>query len=300
MTTSPASVPTNPLLIGNLACTVSMLIWAIGFPLADEILKVMQPLSLATIRTGIAALFLLLVWGYFEGFGGLRAAHWRRGMTVGALSYSSGAVLLVVAQLYTDGITTSVILASMPIFAIALECLLDGRRLSRSLILGLALSLTGGMAVYATRMGDLSLGWGALAALGSVLVFAWGSRASVTWLPGHTALARTALPVIGAGLTLAAIQPLVIWGGGEALPLAHTAPKIWAYLAVYAIVSMALSQLFFLIGVARLGIGISSMHLNVAPFYVMICSLAFGATWSWAEVVGAALVGAGVYIAQRR
>ena len=49
-----------------------------------------------------------------------------------------------------------------------------------------------------------------------------------------------------------------------------------------------------------LGIGIASMHINAAPFYVMIFAVMAGGPWNWAQATGAAIVILGVLIAQGR
>ena len=292
--------PRNPRLLANLACIASMAIWAVGFPLADALLTTLPPLAVAVLRMTLAALVLVPVWGLAEGGGAMRGADWAKGLWVGAIGFGLGAWLLIFAQQRTDGITVAVILATMPVVGIALECLHDGRRLNGRLIAGLILSIAGGIATYAARMGHIHLGLGAFAAFASVVVFSWGSRVSVMALPGHSALARSAVTLTGAALALVIAQ--LVWAafGGETITWAAIGPREWSYLAVYAVGSLALSQVLFLIGVAGLGIGIASMHINIAPFYVMLFALAFGTEWSWGQGVGAAVVALGVIIAQGR
>lgn len=46
---------------------------------------------------------------------------------------------------------------------------------------------------------------------------------------------------------------------------------------------------------------IASLHMNIAPFYVMaIVVLFMGEQWNWSQAFGAALVGIAVLIAQAR
>ncbi|WP_347313188.1 DMT family transporter [Defluviimonas sp. SAOS-178_SWC] len=292
--------PRNPRLWANLACIASMAIWAVGFPLADALLATLPPLTVAVLRMALAALFLVPVWGLVEGGEVLRRVDWQKGLRVGAVGFGLGTWLLIFAQQRTDGITVAVIAATMPVTGIALECLHDGRRLNVRLVTGLILSIAGGVATHAARMGHLDMGLGALAAFASVVVFSWGSRASVMALPGCSALARSAVTLTGGAVALIIVQ--LGWAalGGDGIPWAEIGPHEWSYLAVYAIGSLALSQVLFLVGVAGLGIGVASMHINIAPFYVMLFALAFGAGWSWGQGVGAAVVALGVIIAQGR
>lgn len=292
--------PRSDRVSANLACVVSMLVWAAGFPIADELLGTLPALTVTLLRMSLAALFLLPVWIVVDGPRRVREAAWGSGLWVGAVGFGLGSFLLIFAQSRTDGVTVAVICAAMPVAGIALECLFDRRRLTWRIVAGLILSVMGGVAVYAARMGHIDFGLGALAALVSIFVYCWGSRASVTALPGHSAMARSALTIIGAALGIAAAQLAWQAFGGEPVAWERIGMREWNLFAIYAIGSLALSQLLFLIGVAGLGIGIASMHINIAPFYVMLFALALGGGWSWGQGVGAAIVAAGVIIAQGR
>ena len=50
--------------------------------------------------------------------------------------------------------------------------------------------------------------------------------------------------------------------------------------------------------VGQMGIAMSSLHINMTPFYVMVILLALGSTWNWLQAGGAALVAVGVLVAQ--
>jgi drug/metabolite transporter (DMT)-like permease len=287
-------------LLANAACVGSMLVWAVGFPLADALLAALPPVAITVLRLSFAAAFLLPAWILADGWREVRAADWGRGLAVGALGMGLGAFLLVWGQSRTDGITAAVIAATMPVVGIALECLLDGRRLTGRVVLGILLSVAGGIAVYGARMGHLNLGPGAAAVLLSVIIFTWASRASVTALPGHSAVGRTAVTVTGGMLAVLAVQGLLPHLGGETIPWDRIGAREWTYAAIYGAGSMAVSQILFLVGVAGLGIGVAAMHINAAPFYVMLFSLAFGQDWNWPAFAAAGLVVLGVVVAQGR
>ena len=57
----------------------------------------------------------------------------------------------------------------------------------------------------------------------------------------------------------------------------HRAGAKSAALAVFALGSLALSQILWIISVGRLGIGLASLHINAVPFYVMLILFALGA-----------------------
>jgi drug/metabolite transporter (DMT)-like permease len=296
MTTSPAI--TSVILTANLICVASMLVWAAGLPAADLVIPLIPPLPLTAMRTGLAALVLMLVWLAVEGLSPIRHARWPMGILIGGICIALGAVLLVIGQAYTDAITVSIITASMPIIGIALEVLLDGRRVTRTLILGLLLSLFGGVIALAKGGFSLDLGLGALAAFASCAVFTWGSRATVTTFPEMTPLGRTTLTVTGA--FVAALTVSLTWSamGGAPVQWAAIGWKEFGALAIFGIGSLAISQILWIISVERIGIGAASLHMNAVPFYVMIFAFALGAEWSWLQTFGAAIVVVGVMIAQ--
>ena len=66
------------------------------------------------------------------------------------------------------------------------------------------------------------------------------------------------------------------------------------------VISMAISQVFFIASVDKVGIAISSLHLNFSPFYVMIILFILGGAWDLRAAVGASIVAFGVWLAQSK
>lgn len=291
--------PTAPAQVSaNLICMASMLVWAAGLPAADLIIPHLPPVTLTFLRIALAAAVLLPLWVALEGVGPLIRTNWPRAIWVGGVCMGVGAILLVLAQARTDAVTVAVVTATMPVIGIALECLLDGRRLTGRLVAGLTLSLIGGAFAFWGRPFGLSLGLGALAAFGSVLAFTWGSRATVTAFPDLTPLGRTTATVTGAGIcALVAVAVQGIIGAPPANWVAIGLSEMGA-LVMYGIGSLAVSQVLWIVAVGRLGIGIASLHMNAVPFYVMLIVFAVGGAWVWAQAIGAAVVVVGVLIAQ--
>jgi drug/metabolite transporter (DMT)-like permease len=296
MTTSP-TVP-QTVATANLICMASMMVWAAGLPAAELIIPLIPPLPMTAMRTGLAALVLMAVWLAVEGTGPARRANWAQGIFVGGVCIGLGAVFIVIGQAYTDAITVSIITATMPLIGIGLEMALDGRRLTVGLILGLLLSLIGGLIALAQGGLSVDLGIGAVCTFASCLAFTWGSRATVKSFPSMTPLGRTSLTVTGA--FIASVTLALAWGvaGGPAVQWAGIGLREFGALLLFGIGSLALSQILWIIGVERIGIGAASLHMNAVPFYVMIFAFAFGADWNWLQAIGAFIVVIGVLIAQ--
>lgn len=289
--------PVNSLVAANLICMASMLIWAAGLPAADRIIPLLPPDQLAALRMALAAGALVPFWALREGFGPILQANWPRGIAVGSL-IGIAAWFLILGQARSGAVTTAVISSTLPVVGIALEVALDGRKLTRALILGLALSLLGGVMALDFATGGIILGLGAGLCLMSVVFFALGSRLTVTAFPRETPLGRTAITLTGAAvavLTAASLQwamggpapTFVAWGWGEV-----------AAVLVFSVGALGIAQVLWIMSVERLGIGLSALHINAAPFYVMLILFSMGQAWDWVQAGAAMVVALGVLIAQ--
>lgn len=286
------------LIVANLICLASMMIWAAGLPAAGLIIPHMPPIALTAARATLAGVVLLAVWWAVEGGSALRRADWLRGAWVGFVTLGLASVFVVVALTLTDAVTVAIVTAIMPVAGILLECVADRRPFTRALALGLALSILGGLVALSGGVTRLDLGLGALAALASVLCYTWGSRETVRALPDLTALGRSSVTVAGAAviMVIAALADGVIrdaWPDWGAIGL-----RQFTGLAIFGIGSMAVSQLMWIIAVGRIGIGAASLHMNAVPFYVMLIVFVFGGVWNWWQTLGAVIVVAGALIAQ--
>jgi drug/metabolite transporter (DMT)-like permease len=282
----------------NLLCLLSMLVWAAGLPAAEYLIEAIPPLPLTALRMVLASALLLPLWWWREGAEAIRRAPWGRGILIGWLMLGMAGILLVVAQANSDPVTVAIVTATMPVMGIALECAATGRRVTQYLIIGLILSIAGGVMAYAEAMGGFHLGIGALAALGLIACYTLGSHLTITALPGMTPLGRCTLTLGGAALatTLVAIGGAIV--GAPAVDWTALGLREGMALLVFAVFGLALAQLFWIRAIGHLGIGIASLHMNAAPFYVMVFMVALGESWNWIQAAGAAIVAAGVLIAQ--
>lgn len=285
---------------GNVTCVMAVLFFAAGFPAAEILLESWGPISLITVRCVLACLLLVPIWLWVDGWRRVAQAPWLRGLGIGALGFGTGTIILLVVQDWTDPVTAVLVAATMPVSAVSLEVLLDARRLTRNFLIGLALVLLGGLLATGADLRQGQYGSGLLFGLLASMLFAWGSRQTVKGLPEISTIGQTTITLIGAMMfCLATYDVFLVFG----LPGTHAAPLDltgWSMLFIYAWGAMAISQIFWIFGVARMGVGIASFHLNAAPFYVMLILVVMGGAWEWQRVFGAAILGLGVILAQRR
>ncbi len=282
----------------NLLCMLSMLVWAVALPAADLLIASVPPLPLTAARMALASACLLPLWWWFEGGAALRNAPWARAMLIGGSTIGGGAFMLVVGQGMTNAVTVALVSASMPLIAIAIEVVLDARRLTAALVVGVLLSLGGGAMAMGSGTGGVGLGLGALLCFLAVLLFTLGSRATVTAFALLTPLGRTTVTLTGAALTTCAAAGLNALLGGAAPQWALLGFKEFAALALFSIGGLAISQMLWIMSVGSLGIALSSLHINATPFYVMGTLFALGGAWNWTQAWAAAVVALGVLVAQ--
>jgi drug/metabolite transporter (DMT)-like permease len=282
----------------NGACMLSMLVWAMGLPAASLLLGTVPPLPLTAARMLMAAACLLPFWWLLEGGDALRKAPWWQGIRVGGSTIGLGAFLMVVGQGMTDAVTVAIISASMPVVGIAIEVLLDGRQLSRGLVIGVVLSLLGGGMALDGGNQQLALGLGALMCFASVLVYTLGSRMTVTSFPKLSPLGRTTVTLTGGAVVSTVAACVAALLGAAPLQWAALGWRELGALAIFAIGGLAISQVLWIRSVEHLGIALSSLHINATPFYVMLILFALGGAWNWTQAAAALVVAVGVLIAQ--
>ena len=290
--------PLPSLLVSNLICMSAMLVWATAFPAAEILLPIMPPLPLTALRLGLAVAFLFVLWVVIEGFAPLKTAPWRSGLLIGGLGFGTGSLCLIYAQALSDPVTVAVISATMPVVGILLEVLFDGRPLQRWLVAGLVLSVTGGVLAYANGLSRFGLGIGALLAFISVSVFVVSSRLTVKHLPNMSSIGSSTVTLAGGAIAVFIATSFANFAGGPTVNWAAFSPKEIVTALIYGFGSLGLSQVLWLAAVRGLGVGIASMHINAAPFYVMMFMLALGSAWNWWQALGAAVVAVAVVFAQ--
>lgn len=295
---TPLPVPRPAALTGNLMGVASMVVWALGFPAAEMLIGRWPALSIVTGRYAMAIALLIPLMLVWQGIP--RGMPWLKALVIGGIGFGGGATLLLVAQAATDPVTAAVITAISPLTGTLVEWATDRVPLGRPFLIGLVLSVVGGVVATSGGVapgGNLALGL-TLGVLSCVL-FSWGSHQTVRSLPGQTALAQATVTATGG--FLAVLGALAV-SGLLAQPVVPPSPQLadLGYLALYGAGGLAISQILWLGSVRYLGVGLASFHINLAPFYVMLAMLVWGGEWSWRQAIGAAIVAGGVLVAQRR
>jgi len=283
---------------GNALATGAMLLWAAGFPAAEILLDVWHPIALMTLRLAMAMAVLVPLWVFADGLQSVVSARWGRGIWIGVLGFGTGTNLLLFAQWYTDPVTVALIATTTPISATIIEVWNRQRRLSGRFLAGLTVSVAGGVIAIGANL-SIDLGWGVLMAVAAGFCFTWASYAAIRDFPEMSPIGRSTITFSGAAV-ITGVLFLGCWTIGVIDAPQITSANQIGLLAIYAVAAMALSQILFIASVGKIGIALTSFHLNIAPFYLMVILVALGGIWDWRAAFGASIVGLGVLISQSR
>ena len=268
-----------------------------GFPAAEYLLDDWDVVSVISARNVSSFILIFFIWFAIEGIQKVRSALWFKGFLIGATGFGIGSFLILVLQSLTSPVIAVLACATMPVFAVTLEIFFDGRKMTLWFFFGVILVLMGGYIASGAAFDNDSIGFAALIGLIGVALFGWGSRATVKNLPGMSTLGQTSVTSFGmAGISAALYFFCYILGLTETtsvITIEHL-----GLVLIYGWLGLGISQIFWIMGISQLGIGIASFHLNAAPFYVMFILFLLGDSWIWYQAIGALIVIIGVIIAQ--
>lgn len=283
----------------NLACFAAMFMWAFAFPAGEVLLESWGVMALITARAGLAVAVLTVLWMWADGWRQILTAPWIRGIAVGGVGFGIGAVLLLAGQKMSDAVTPAIAAAMMPIAGAAVEVVFDKRRLRWHLIIAIALACIGGLLAAGVNLADSTFGLGALFCVVAIVLFAWVTRATTRDFQTLSTIGQTTITLIGSFVVVALIYGVWFIAGFGEVQIGATDSFSLTLLVTTAVASIAIAQLLWIWGAGGLGILLASLHMNVAPFYVMAIVLIFmDGQWVWGQALGAVLVGAGVLVAQ--
>ena len=285
-------------LYSNLFCMSAMILWAASFPAKDILLKIWDPLFLYAFGLVIASLLTLGIWFFFEGIKEIRKFPWIKALIIGGIGFGAGGSFFIFAQSLSSAVTVAIAAAFMPIFATMIEIIMDGRSLNIRFIIGVFISILGGLVMTLGSDGGGYNALGLLIALPAVILFAWASRQITKSLPGFSNLAQGSISILGAGLAVSI--PYFALNNGIDMGQILTSLDIYQVLCIviFAATGISISQVLWIKGVSQLGIATASIHMNSAPFYVMLFVFLLGGSWIWVQFWALILVVIGVLLTQ--
>ncbi|MBT6657008.1 MAG: DMT family transporter, partial [Proteobacteria bacterium] len=256
--------------IANTQCFTSIFLWASGFVALEFLVDDWGALSLNAIRLGVSALFLMLWWILRDGLSVITHAPWSKGLIVGGLGWGIGSLLLFLGQRMSDPVTTTIVVAMMPLAGAAIEMIFEKRKLSWGEYLGIGLALSGGYLATGVSLAKSEVGVGVVLCFLAIFLFAWATRATTRQLGDLTATGQTTVTMIGGAVVSFGLYLGFLAAGSVEVQIGPVTPSVIWPLFIFLLPSSGIAQLLWIIGAGRLGIMIASFHMNAAPFYVMV------------------------------
>jgi drug/metabolite transporter (DMT)-like permease len=292
-------------LIGTLGYLSACLLFGLNLPLSAQLLQHFDPFWVSPLRYVVAALLLGTMVALSAGSRQLRSPIplWR--VAVLSLCVAGFLVLYNLGLYRTHQMTVAAISAGSPVYVAVVSRLMTGARLERGFWGATVLTVVGaGIAIWGqARAGigsALSLQGGeVLVVLGICSWTAYSILAQRWFEAGTPQLRRTFLTTIGALPWL-----LLFWALARAAGLApapNLSPGAVPLLQLLGagVFCTALATVAWNTGVNRLGIQSGGLWQNTVPvFAVLIAMLFFGVQPLAEQIVGGAIVMAGVLYMQ--
>lgn len=287
------------LLSPDLTMCFVILIWGANFAVVKAAMREIPPLPFTAIRFGLATALLMLLLRWREGDWKFPPGTARRFMWLGIVGNTIYQSLFCLGLYYTTSANASLILTTTPVVVAIAAGLIGMEKVTRNMVIGLALALGGIVIVMMVRGAALSSGTmrGDLMMLGGVFCWAAYVLGMRTVAGGISSLRLTTLTLMtGApGLFLLGLPGLLRM---DARRIGATALFGILYSAVVALV---ICYLLYNRNVRLIGGVRTSIYGCVIPVVAtLIAWPALGERPTWVQALGAALVIGGVLITRRR
>ncbi len=261
------------------------LIWGSTYLGLRVALESFPPFAIGALRF-LAAGAVLFAVALLRGEAAPRAREWRSAALTGIMFFVVGNGLVGVAERSVASGLVSVLVATMPLWAL-LVSRLGGERASSQELGGVVLGLAG--IVVMNLGGELRASpGGTAAALLAPMGWAFGSMASKRMVLPRTTLMRTAAQMLAGG----AAMLLVSWAVGErwvGLPSARSLAAL-VYLGVFGSL-VGFSAYQYLLGHVRASVATSYAYVNP------VIAVGIGVLWAGERLDVASAAGAMIVIA---
>jgi drug/metabolite transporter (DMT)-like permease len=259
------------------------------------LLETWDPLPLAAARLGLASAAMLGMAFLSQQLPAARALPWRDIALLGGLGVATSVLCLLAGQALSDPVTASAIATMQPVAAALIGYASGRERLGRLQIMGILLAVSGALVISPASQGAGFRG-GEPLLVANVFLWTWYSHGARERLGGLGTFAAGGLTMLVASavLTLGSIAMGPLQPQAADLSLASLPWLLWM-----GVVGIGLSVPLWLASVRLLGLAVASLHINLAPFYVILIGLAFGGSVGARQILGAGLVATGAIVAQR-
>lgn len=283
---------------GLLVLTVG--IWGLNITVVKLLLRYFQPLELSILRFTAAAAIFFLVVSIRERRMGLSRRDWGPLLIAALFGITLNQVCFVYSLKFTTATNLSLLLASTPAWA---ALLVAGSRMEPVGLrhwAGIAVSMVGVAAIVLFHPGGVQLNFNLL---GDLL----GVGVAVTWAVYSVALRplvrRNSVFKVSAWVLLLGTIALLPIGLPQTNPaqIAATPAGTWGLYAYSMLGAIVLTNIFWYIGMRRLGPARGTLYGNIQPFIgVLFAAWILHERLSPIQLLGGVLVVGGVLVSRSR
>ncbi len=275
-------------------------VWAVNFAFVKYALADFSPLSFTTTRFALSALFLCVVMLVSrEPFGIERRDFWPI-VRLGFIGITMYNLLFMFGLNYTTASNSALFISASPLFAELVLALSEKQKISSHIAAGLLFSTCGAFLIIRNKPGGLSFTRQDVA--GDILTLC----AALFWAL-YTVLARPLVrkyaPIKITAYSMAVGTVLLIpIALGDVLAQSWQAVSVssWAAFSFSTFLSGGVAFTLWYQGVKRLGIMRTAVYHYLVPFIaVVFAALFLGEQITLLQIVGGAMILAGVYLVQR-
>jgi drug/metabolite transporter (DMT)-like permease len=294
--TSAGSRPRVDLADGLLLLTVG--IWGLNVTVVKLLLRDFQPLELSILRFLAAAAIFFLVVSIRERRMGLARRDWGPLAIAALFGITLNQVCFVYSLKFTTASNLSLLLASTPAWA---ALLVAGSRMESVGLrhwAGIAVSMLGVVAIVLFRPGGVRLNFNLL---GDLL----GVGVALTWAVYSVALRplvrRNSVFKVSAWVLLLGTIALLPIGLPQTNPgqIAAMRPSTWGLFAYSMLAAIVLTNIFWYVGMRRLGPARGTLYANIQPFIgVLFAALLLRERVGPVQLLGGVLVIGGVLVSR--
>lgn len=286
-------------LLANGAIVVNAVSWGTFFPIMDLLLDRWDLFSATAGRQTVGVVALLVVLWLVERKTPLRRGiPWGMMTWLGFIGITVGSMLTTLSVYFASGLSAAIIAATNPISAAITAWALHRVPLTQRIVIGAAFSVAGGViAAMSIQKEEFGFGVGELILVVANVSWTWFSLAMQHHLRAFSQLERNAYTLLPSAITLILLV-LFLHLTGIADIRIDLSPEPLLCLIYMGIVPIALANYLWHWGVARVGVNIASMYMNLIPVSAVLITLYMGQSPSWGQLGGGAIIVAGVLYAQ--
>ena len=294
----PMQPRASDLIAGTTCYLLACAFWGLNIPLTSTLLQAFDPFWLSPYRYLIASTLLGAWVAVTLGPRQLRTPipAWRVALL--GLAVAVFLACFNVGLMLTHPLTAAAVIAGSPVYVAVVSRWMTGAPLARGFAGATALTLLGAGIAIAGRADaqGLRLSGGEPLLVASLASWTVYSLLAQRWFPPAVPqLRRTFLSSVGAIPWLLLFWAVARATGAVGEPYLAPTGRDLAYLVTTAVLCTALATVAWNVGVSRLGIAAGALWQNTVPvFAVLISLLAFGLVPTGSQVLGGAVVLAGV------